>query len=256
MSRPSSAVMTDHDPRAPRPASYPGGITRRQFLTALGAGAATTAATALVLSPAADPLHGGHPHHLHAQQPGAGPAADAAEGSANVAMDQDAARTVRRPPKPGASPQLGKEQVDALEHGIKCQCGCTLDVYTCRTTDFSCQVSPAMHRDVLSLVEGGYTADEITRAFVQSYGEKVLMAPVKSGFNWAGYLMPFAALGAGGVVLATLIRRWGVRAAAVRAAQDAAAPRHAAGNGSTPHAVDGTPEELARLEAAVRGEDH
>ena len=88
-------------------------------------------------------------------------------------------------------------QRDALEHQIRCQCGCTLDVYTCRTTDFSCQVSPAMHRDIMALVEGGYSAQEILDAFVDTYGERALMAPKKEGFNWAGYLVPFGALAAG-----------------------------------------------------------
>ena len=103
------------------------------------------------------------------------------------AMDQNAARTVRRPPKPGAKASMSRDERDALEHRIRCQCGCTLDVYTCRTTDFSCKVSPAMHGDVLALVEGGYDAQEIIDAFVGAYGERALMAPSKSGFNLVGW---------------------------------------------------------------------
>ena len=93
------------------------------------------------------------------------------------AMDQSAARPVRLPPKPGATPVLTTAQRDELEHHLHCQCGCTLDVFTCRTTDFSCQVSPAMHRDVMELVKGGYGAQEIIDAFVATYGERALMAP-------------------------------------------------------------------------------
>ena len=151
-------------------------------------------------------------------------------------MNQEAARRVVRPPKPGAKASMTDDQRDALEHQLRCQCGCTLDVYTCRTTDFSCQVSPAMHRDVMALVEGGYSAQEIIDAFVESYGERVLMAPKKEGFNWAGYIVPFAALGTGAVVVAALIRRWGARAPAASATAS----------------VDATPEELRRLDAAVR----
>ena len=86
---------------------------------------------------------------------------------------------------------------DAVEHRMRCQCGCTLDVYTCRTTDFSCQVSPSMHRDVMGLVAGGYTAQEILDAFVGVYGERVLMAPPAAGFNLVGWVAPFAVLGGG-----------------------------------------------------------
>jgi cytochrome c-type biogenesis protein CcmH len=121
-------------------------------------------------------------------------------------MDQEAAKTVRRPPKAGARASMSADERDALEHDIRCQCGCTLDVYTCRTTDFSCQVSPAMHRDVISLVEGGYSAQEILDAFVGTYGERALMSPKRQGFNWAGYIVPFAVIGIGAAAIVTVLR--------------------------------------------------
>src|SRR6185312_10626815 len=96
-------------------------------------------------------------------------------------MDQNAYRPVSLSPKPGVRPQLTDAQRDELEHHLHCQCGCGLDVYTCRTTDFSCSVSPAMHSDVMRLVTGGYKAQEIMAAFRQVYGERVLMEPVREG---------------------------------------------------------------------------
>jgi cytochrome c-type biogenesis protein CcmH len=158
------------------------------------------------------------------------------------AMDQSAAKSVRLPPKPNATPVLTDRERDDLEHRIHCQCGCTLDVFTCRTTDFSCQVSPAMHRDVVELVKGGYNAQEIIDAFVGSYGERVLMAPKKSGFSLIAWLLPGTAVIVGAGVLVTMLRRWGVRGAAP-------SQRHVSVD------VDATPDELQRLEAAVRGEE-
>lgn len=158
-------------------------------------------------------------------------------------MNQGAAKTVRRAPKPGAVASMSRDERDALEHDIRCQCGCTLDVYTCRTTDFSCQVSPAMHRDIISLVEGGYSAQEILDAFVSTYGERALMSPKREGFNWAGYLVPSAALAAGAVTLLIVLRGMQRRAAA------GPSPR------SATVAVPATAEELAKLHAAVRRDD-
>ena len=158
-------------------------------------------------------------------------------------MDQMAARPVTLPPKPNARPLLTASERDALEHKIKCQCGCTLDVYTCRTTDFSCQVSPAMHRDVVALVEGGYSAQEIIDAFTNAYGEQVLMSPKAEGFNLLGWTLPFVALAGAIVGVAALIRRWGSRAAAAPAGTYAAPT------------VDASPEELRRLEAAIRDDE-
>ena len=185
-----------------------------------------TVAGAVVSSPSA------------AQDPGT--RAQLADTTNLFAMDQSAARMVRRPPKPGASPAMTPDERDALEHRIRCQCGCTLDVFTCRTTDFSCQVSPQMHRDVLALVQGGYDRDEILAAFVDSYGERVLMSPPRAGFNLLGYILPGIALAIGAIVLAVLIRRWG-------RATTPSTPR-----ARRPAAADATPEEIARLEAAIR----
>jgi cytochrome c-type biogenesis protein CcmH len=150
----------------------------------------------------------------------------------------DAYRPVTLPAKAGASPSMTDAQRDDLEHQLHCQCGCNLDVYTCRTTDFSCSVSPAMHADVMGLVAGGHTAQEIIAAFKTAYGEKVLMAPNKSGFNLVGYTMPFVALGAGAVVVGALLKRWKSRTMATPVA--ARAP------------VEATEGELAALDAAVR----
>ena len=164
-----------------------------------------------------------------------------ADTSNLFAMDQAAARTVRLAPKPRAMASMTAEDRDALEHRLRCQCGCTLDVFTCRTTDFSCQVSPAMHRDVMALVEGGYSAQEILDAFVNVYGERVLMAPTREGFNLVGYVLPSVAVGVAGVVLAALLRRWQRNQTPARGDAGVGAPL-----------AEGTPEELARLEAAIR----
>jgi cytochrome c-type biogenesis protein CcmH len=178
---------------------------------------------------------------LHAQQTNA-----PAQGTTSnlFDMDQGAAKTVRRPPKRGAAKSMSDDDRDALEREIRCQCGCTLDVYICRTTDFSCQVSPAMHRDIISLVDGGYSAKEILDAFVNTYGESALMAPKREGFNLAGYIVPFAALALGSVVLTIFLRRM---------QNQAAQPRGAVA--STPRATSGTSDEMAKLEAAIRRDE-
>lgn len=207
-------------------------IDRREFVRELGLGSIAT-----LLAP-----------RLAAQgetPPEQGPGGQATiEGAASLTpMDQGAAKSVRRPAKPGATTSMSADKRDDLEHQIRCQCGCTLDVYTCRTTDFACQVSPAMHRDVISLVEGGYSAQEILDAFVDTYGERALMAPPREGFNLAGYLVPFAALAGGAVVLVTALRRMQLRTATVAAARRSAA---------APVAMPGTDTERARLDAAIR----
>jgi cytochrome c-type biogenesis protein CcmH len=131
-------------------------------------------------------------------------------------------------------------QIQAIEKRLACNCGCTLDVFTCRTTDFSCTYSPALHREVLALRDEGKTAQQILDAFVTKYGEKALMAPKPQGvLNLTSYLLPGALIAAAGAGLLVFI---GKRKAAVAAAAQ----------GST-RAATGTasPDELERLRRAL-----
>jgi cytochrome c-type biogenesis protein CcmH len=202
-------------------------MQRRQFLTRFVASATGASASIAIIG-----------RSLVAQAP---QAASGLDSSNLFAMDQSASRPVRLPPKPGARVVVSAEERDQIEHRLRCQCGCTLDVYTCRTTDFSCQVSPSMHRDVMALVSGGYSAQEILDAFVGTYGERVLMAPPAAGFNLFGWLAPFVALGGGAIFVVVVLRKW------QRAPQPAVASR-----ARPARSDDATDEERARLDAAVR----
>ena len=82
----------------------------------------------------------------------------------------------------------------AIEKQLKCSCGCGLDIYTCRTTDFNCTYSPQLHRRVVALAQEGKTAQQIIDAFIAEYGQQVLMSPPKRGFNLVGYLLPSVVL--------------------------------------------------------------
>jgi cytochrome c-type biogenesis protein CcmH len=97
--------------------------------------------------------------------------------------------------------------VIGIEERLRCTCGCNLDVYTCRTTDFTCQTSPAMHREVVSLVERGLTAQEVLDEFVVRHGELVLMAPRKEGFNIVGYVLPGMAIAVVGAMMLWILAR-------------------------------------------------
>jgi cytochrome c-type biogenesis protein CcmH len=133
-------------------------------------------------------------------------------------------------------------QIRAIELRLACTCGCTLDIFTCRTTDFTCTYSPKLHREVVAMHEEGKSAQEIIDAFVAQYGEKALMAPKPEGFNLWGYLLPGAAITAAAAGLFAFISRRRVKLAGGEGAP--------AGPVTAPPA-DASAEELARLERAL-----
>ena len=123
--------------------------------------------------------------------------------------------------------------IQAIEKRLRCTCGCGLDIYTCRTTDFSCTYSPALHREVLAKYDAGQTAQQIIDGFVREHGQASLMVPPKRGFNLLGYFLPGTAVLGAAVILTLVLRRW-VRAAAPT-------------EPSPPAASDATPAELDQL---------
>jgi cytochrome c-type biogenesis protein CcmH/NrfF len=98
--------------------------------------------------------------------------------------------------------------IQAVEKQLRCSCGCGLDIYTCRTTDFNCTYSPALHKHVLQLASEGKSGEEIIADFVAQYGELALMAPPKRGFNLAGYFVPSLVIVVAGAFLVRALRRW------------------------------------------------
>ncbi len=149
----------------------------------------------------------------------------------------------RRAPTVGADNDAFIMQV---EKTLKCQCGCNLDIYTCRTTDFTCTTSPALHRDVVALRAQGMTAAQIREDFVQQYGEQALMAPKPEGFNLAGDFVPGILMLLGiGALSAWLLRRQRLVAAAP------AGLRTPLPNGDVGGVGSPTPAELERLRRAL-----
>jgi cytochrome c-type biogenesis protein CcmH len=144
------------------------------------------------------------------------------------------------------------ERIKVIEQRLACSCGCTLDIFTCRTTDFTCTYSPRLHREVVELDRAGKTAQEILDTFVARYGEKALMAPKPEGFNLWGYLLPGSVILLAGGALAAFISRRRVAVAAatgvatVSGLSDTAAPAPDASP-----ALNATPEEMERLRRAL-----
>ena len=120
----------------------------------------------------------------------------------------------------------------------------------CPTCNAPLQLSDAPVADrirafVQERIDAGDTKSEIKAALVDSFGEDVLAAPPREGFNLLAWLLPLAGGLAAATALAIAARRW----SRSRPAQDA--PLDASANGRGPLDPDlerRVDEELARFD--------
>jgi cytochrome c-type biogenesis protein CcmH len=86
----------------------------------------------------------------------------------------------------------------------------------------------------------GQTPDQVKAYFVDKYGTWILLAPPRNGFSLLVWVMPFAGLAVGLLVIALTVRRWSRRAAVTEAA---------------PPTLDEAMRERIRRDLAERGRD-
>ncbi|MCZ6513115.1 MAG: cytochrome c-type biogenesis protein CcmH [Nitrospinae bacterium] len=92
-----------------------------------------------------------------------------------------------------------------LENALMCKCDdkCGKVLINC-----TCDTSKETRKALMSKLESGLTFDQIVKQYVDKYGETVLSAPSKSGFNLLAWITPFAALVIGGFGVRQVIHSW------------------------------------------------
>jgi cytochrome c-type biogenesis protein CcmH/NrfF len=112
-------------------------------------------------------------------------------------------------------------RLDTLGAQLMCICGCNQVLIGCNHID--CKSSVPMLNELRGHIAKGETDSQILASFVDKYTIKVLSAPPKSGFHWAAWITPFAALFGGAFVAVYFVRKWKSEAPAPAAAPDSAA---------------------------------
>lgn len=93
-----------------------------------------------------------------------------------------------------------------LEESLACQCGCGLTVHSCN--HLQCGFAIPRKNEIAQFLHEGKGLEEILASFVSSYGEQVLSAPTKTGFNLAAWITPFLVVFAGAVLIGMMSMRW------------------------------------------------
>ena len=97
-----------------------------------------------------------------------------------------------------------KPSVDVRRVGarIACQCGCKDSVATCSMLE--CHFSKPGKEKIAQMQSVGMSDQQIVQWFTREYGDKVYLAPP----NAFGWIVPYASLGLGMIVIWLFIRRY------------------------------------------------
>ena len=92
-----------------------------------------------------------------------------------------------------------------LENALMCKCDdkCGKVLLNC-----TCATSDKTRAKFSKMLESGLTVEQIIKMQVDEYGETVLSAPTKFGFNLTAWVTPFVALVAGGFGLRKVLQAW------------------------------------------------
>ncbi len=97
--------------------------------------------------------------------------------------------------------------VHKVDRQLACDCGCSLTVDDCRVS-MTCSESERLEKEVTGFVKAGLDEKSILAKMREKYGESILAAPTKEGFNITAWTFPFLALLFGGFVATYYLRKW------------------------------------------------
>ena len=97
-----------------------------------------------------------------------------------------------------------KPSVDVRRVGarLQCQCGCKDSVATCSMLE--CHFSKPAKERIAQMQSVGMSDEQIVQAFIRDYGMAVYLAPP----NAFGWIIPYATLGFGLVMILMILRKY------------------------------------------------
>ena len=99
-----------------------------------------------------------------------------------------------------------------IKTSLTCQCGCAMTVEACQGA-MSCTVADKLTAEAQALLDRGLDKQAILASFVSQYGEQILSAPTKKGFNLTAWITPFFAILVSGFAIVKIVQKWSNRQA-------------------------------------------
>jgi cytochrome c-type biogenesis protein CcmH len=105
------------------------------------------------------------------------------------------------------SPARATHVSEQTVHDVAAQLRCVV-CQNLSVADSPSEMAAQMRAIVRERLEAGETPEQVREYFVARYGEWILLAPRRSGFNLLVWGFPLAALAVGFAIVALLLRRW------------------------------------------------
>jgi cytochrome c-type biogenesis protein CcmH len=105
------------------------------------------------------------------------------------------------------SANVQETPISEIKKSLVCSCDCNMTVEACEGA-MACQAAEKVTAEASKYIGQGMNKQAILAAFTTKYGEKVLAAPTKTGFNLTAWVMPFVAIFAGGLFIVLVLGRW------------------------------------------------
>jgi cytochrome c-type biogenesis protein CcmH len=100
------------------------------------------------------------------------------------------------------APALADEAARLINE-LMCPADCVMTLAACEMTE-----AVQMREFIRAKVAEGWSRQQISDVLVEQYGERLLAAPTKKGFNLTAWITPFAVILAGGVLIGVLVTTW------------------------------------------------
>ena len=91
-----------------------------------------------------------------------------------------------------------------VRKALMCTCDdCTMVLYDC-----NCGTADEMVATIRGMLDNGLGTSDVIQAYVARYGQVILSAPPKEGFDLIAWVVPFVILGAATGLVLMLLKRW------------------------------------------------
>ena len=102
-----------------------------------------------------------------------------------------------------AAPAASQGSVGSIASQLICLCGCGKLLNVCEM-----DTARQMQAVISDKLEDGWDGKRVLSYMTETYGERVLAAPTKRGFNLTAWVTPFALIFAGGVLIVLVVGTW------------------------------------------------